>query len=42
VARLRIQLFSDEVAAFDQENRDSGDVVQPDAFQLHEFDGDQG
>ena len=35
-------VYSDEVAAFDQENQDSGAVVQPDAFQLHEFDGDQG
>jgi hypothetical protein len=30
-------VFSDEGAALDREERDSREVVQPDAFQLHGF-----
>ena len=34
-------VFSEEAAELDQEDSGSGDVVQPDAFQLHEFDCDR-
>jgi hypothetical protein len=34
-------VFSEEAAELDQEDPGSGEVVQPDAFQLHEFDDDR-
>lgn len=34
-------VFSEEAAALDQKNQSSGTVVQPDAFTLQEFNGDQ-